>query len=225
MADPDEGLLLADLYCERGDRVLFRGLNTQLNNGQGLRIAGGNGTGKTTLLRIIAGLSQQYEGKVCWQGTDIQQQREVFLSDSLYIGHLPGIKSSLTTLENLEWWCALHNNGDVFNSQAIHSTVELKVALSDIGLSAFIDTPCQYLSAGQQRRAALARLLLSKHKLWILDEPFTAIDVKGVAMLEELYFKHLKRGGMVILSTHQDMHSHSFQTLDLDQQNTVQAFS
>lgn len=192
-------LQLDNFSCERGERLLLASFSLALAAGEGIRIEGPNGSGKTTLLRIIAGLSDRYQGLLSWRGTDVRQRGGASMAaETLYIGHSPGVKSLLTPKENLAWWAAIH----------VHqppSAEQLQQALAKVGLARFCDTPCQQLSAGQQRRVALARLYLSQHTLWILDEPFTAIDKQGVTELEQQIARHLKRGGMAIITTHQAM--------------------
>lgn len=214
MSNASAGLELTSLTCERGDRVLFSHFSQQIEGGRGLRIAGPNGSGKTTLLRVVAGLSQHYEGSVRWQDQDVRDQQYQFRSQLLFLGHAPGVKSALTPQENLHWWTAMHGIG--IGTQAGVQEAILD-ALARVGLSAFVHTPCSQLSAGQQRRVALARLFLSQHPLWILDEPFTAIDSQGVASLEQLFEQQLDHGGIILLTTHQDLNSERFTTIQLDQ--------
>lgn len=202
MKDSSDAILqLESISCERGERLLVEDLSLALRPKQGIRIEGPNGSGKTTLLRVIAGLSQQYTGRMSWNGLDLREDRSVMASDTLYIGHLAGVKALLTPFENLSWWSALH----LLPSDAIDHKQQLLAALAKVGLHGFADTPCYRLSAGQQRRVALARLYLSQHCLWILDEPFTAIDVDGVRSLEQCIAAHLSDGGMALVTTHQSM--------------------
>ncbi len=191
-----ELLSAKSLFCERDDRILFEGLDLTLNTGEILQIEGRNGSGKTTLLRILSGLSSHFEGELFWQGEVMGEVQEAYLADLVYIGHLPGVSDQLTTEENLRWHCALHPSLDI---------EKIDYAIAQVGLRGFEDLPAYQLSAGQKRRIALARLYMSNARLWILDEPFTAIDKVGVAAKEALMLKHLSRGGSVILTTHQDM--------------------
>ncbi|WHP32677.1 cytochrome c biogenesis heme-transporting ATPase CcmA [Trabulsiella odontotermitis] len=186
-------LEVVKLYCERDDRVLFSDLSFEVNAGEWVQITGGNGAGKTTLLRLLTGLSRPDDGEVFWQGTPVSRQRDVFHQQLLWIGHQPGIKTRLTALENLRFF---HHDSTL---QACFS------ALAKAGLAGFEDIPVNQLSAGQQRRVALSRLWLSRAPLWILDEPFTAIDVNGVEHLTAQMNTHTERGGMVILTTHQPL--------------------
>lgn len=185
---------LRDLGCERDERLLFSGLNLLVSAGDVIQIGGPNGVGKTTLLRAIAGISTDYYGQILYAGQPLSISAWDFASDSLYLGHLPGIKKALTPAENLEWYKA--QNG---------AAVTINEALAAVGLYGYEDSPCYQLSAGQLRRVALARLHLSGARIWILDEPFTAIDKLGVSQLEALIAQHCAKGGAVILTSHQDL--------------------
>tara|TARA_R110000744_G_scaffold9477_8_gene30274 strand:- start:499 stop:1077 length:579 start_codon:yes stop_codon:yes gene_type:complete len=175
--------------------VLFEALNLSICAGDILQIEGPNGAGKTSLLRILAGLSQPYDGCVSFQNKNIAQYREIFHQDLLYLGHLPGVKDEITAQENLEFNLTLHGLD--------RKTAE--VTLAEVNLLGFEDALASHLSAGQHRRIALARLWQSQAKIWILDEPFTAIDKLGVEKLERLFMRHADNGGCVILTTHQDL--------------------
>lgn len=188
-----------DLCCERNDRPLVDNLNLVVEPGGIYRIEGPNGSGKTTLLRVLSGLSGRYSGQILWRGQPIRRVRTDFLTTLLFIGHQPGIKSVLTPRENLRWYQATHSHGAAVGSQAIDA------ALEKAGLYGFEDAPCFTLSAGQQRRVGLARLFLSPSDLWILDEPFTAIDRQGVAELEGWIAEQAGSGGSVILTTHHEL--------------------
>ncbi|WQG58421.1 cytochrome c biogenesis heme-transporting ATPase CcmA [Pseudomonas sp. RTB3] len=181
------------LACERDWRMLFENLELRLAAGDMLQISGPNGSGKTSLLRLLAGLMQPTSGEVRLNGQPLAQQRTELARNLLWIGHAAGIKDLLTPEENLTWLCALHRPVE---RDAIMQ------ALESVGLRGFEDVPCHTLSAGQQRRVALARLYLAGPPLWILDEPFTALDKQGVAQLEEHLTKHCEQGGMVVLTTH-----------------------
>lgn len=181
------------LGCERDWRMLFENLELRLASSDMLQISGPNGSGKTSLLRLLAGLMQPTAGEVRLNGLALNEQRAQLASKLLWIGHAAGIKDLLTAEENLSWLCALHRP---VSRDAIWA------ALAAVGLKGFEDVPCHTLSAGQQRRVALARLHLDSASLWILDEPFTALDKQGVAQLEEHLARHCERGGMVVLTTH-----------------------
>lgn len=180
-----------ELLCERDERTLFSGLSFTLNAGEWVQITGSNGAGKTTLLRLLTGLSRPDAGEVLWQGQPLHQVRDSYHQNLLWIGHQPGIKTRLTALENLHFY---HRDGD---------TAQCLEALAQAGLAGFEDIPVNQLSAGQQRRVALARLWLTRATLWILDEPFTAIDVNGVDRLTQRMAQHTEQGG--ILTTHQPL--------------------
>ncbi|WP_263860744.1 cytochrome c biogenesis heme-transporting ATPase CcmA [Pseudomonas protegens] len=181
------------LACERDWRMLFEHLELRLTGGDMVQISGPNGSGKTSLLRLLAGLMQPTSGQVLLNGQPLHAQRAELARNLLWIGHAAGIKDVLTPEENLNWLCALHQRA---TRDAIWQ------ALAAVGLRGFEDVACHTLSAGQQRRVALARLYLNGPPLWILDEPFTALDKQGVAQLEEHLANHCERGGMVVLTTH-----------------------
>ncbi|XBS68673.1 cytochrome c biogenesis heme-transporting ATPase CcmA [Acerihabitans sp. KWT182] len=184
-----------NLSCIRDDRVLFSRLCFQVSPGEIVQIEGGNGTGKTSLLRILAGLLRPDAGEVCWRRRDIRRVREAYHRSLLYIGHQAGIKLSLTPLENLSFYQAAC--GGPRDEKAIWH------ALEQAGLLGYEELPAAGLSAGQQRRVALARLWLSPARLWLLDEPFTAIDRQGVDRLLSLFDAHSTERGIVMLTTHQ----------------------
>lgn len=157
---------------------------------------GPNGSGKTTLLRALAGVSPDYSGEILWRGQQLPEASWAYSRDMIYVGHTPGIKKALTPLENLRWYMSISDNLEP------HTIID---ALEQVGLRGYEDTPCYQLSAGQLRRVALARLRLSRATLWILDEPFTAIDKTGIDQLEQLLQEHADRGGLVVLTSHQDL--------------------
>ncbi len=201
------GLQARDLACLRGERLLFKQLNLALEPGQILQIEGPNGAGKTSLLRILAGLMQPWEGDVMYLGQSIQRERARFLSDLAWLGHHSGIKADLSPRENLRFTQTLLGERD---------EAAIEQALAIVGLTAHAQQPCRQLSAGQNRRAALARLVLSKAPLWILDEPFTALDRAAIAELEARFVAHAAQGGMIVLTTHQPLQAvPELQRLDL----------
>ncbi|RJG09814.1 cytochrome c biogenesis heme-transporting ATPase CcmA [Pseudomonas cavernicola] len=181
------------LACERDWRMLFERLELRLAAGEMLQVSGPNGSGKTSLLRLLAGLMQPTAGEVRLNSQALTRQRDELTRNLLWIGHAAGIKGLLTAEENLVWLCALHRPAE---------RVAIWQALEAVGLRGFEDVPCHTLSAGQQRRVALARLYLDAPPLWILDEPFTALDKQGVAQLESHLARHCEQGGMVVLTTH-----------------------
>lgn len=193
---PLEMLSAANLFCERDDRILFKNLDFSLAEGQIVQVRGSNGSGKTTLLRILCGLNDGYEGSIRWYGDQISETAEEFSAALLYIGHRVGVNKVLTPLENLKWSCSL---------QSAVSEADILAALAKVGLRGFEYSACFGLSAGQQQRVALARLLLSPAKLWVLDEPFTTLDFKGVELLESLLVSHAGQGGSVLVTTHHSL--------------------
>jgi heme exporter protein A len=190
-------LEVVNLECQRGDRRLFTDLSFSLEKGELLHLHGHNGSGKTTLLRTICGLIQPTEGEVRWDGTDIRELREEFSRDLVYVGHKNGIKDDLSGLENLRISCALDG--------APISAEQAWDALERMGLRGHEDLPTKVLSQGQKRRVSLARLLVNRSRIWILDEPFTALDKAAVGMLQSVISGHVQQGGMVILTTHQEV--------------------
>ncbi|UFQ99259.1 cytochrome c biogenesis heme-transporting ATPase CcmA [Pseudomonas wenzhouensis] len=196
------------LSCERDWRMLFEQLHFALQPGDMLQISGPNGSGKTSLLRLIAGLRQPTSGDILLQGQALNEQRSELARNLLWIGHAAGIKGLLSAEENLAWLCALHRPA---SREAIWQ------ALEAVGLRGFEDVPCHTLSAGQQRRVALARLYLEDTPpLWVLDEPFTALDKSGVAQLEAHLAAHCERGGVVVLTTHHSLQHKPATYRDLD---------
>ncbi len=190
--------LTADnLVGVRGDRLLFEKLNFNLSNGTVLYLQGENGSGKTTLLRTICGLSKPYEGNINWCGENINSLAEEYSKHVLYIGHLAGIKEDLTALENLQFSLAL--------SGADISTDKAAETLKMLGLAKGLNLPTRMLSQGQKRRVALARLWLQELPLWILDEPFTALDASATSLLKQKIEAFANDGGIVVMTTHQEV--------------------
>ncbi|NJN45683.1 MAG: cytochrome c biogenesis heme-transporting ATPase CcmA [Candidatus Competibacteraceae bacterium] len=185
------------MTCVRDGRALFEALDVKVEAGQLLQIEGVNGAGKTSLLRILCGLSEPREGTVSWRGQDIRSYRPDFHRDLLYIGHNPGIKPELTPLENLQFFGALTGHSRMES--------ELEGALEQTGLYGYEHTKVAMLSAGQRRRVGLARLWVNVAPLWILDEPFTAIDRDGIANLEARLSSHVQAGGLAVITSHQTL--------------------
>jgi len=187
-----------NLSCERGERALFAGLEFAVAAGSLLRVAGPNGTGKTSLLRMLCGLLEPAAGEVRWHGRNIRSARDEYWKDLVYVGHLNGVKEDLTAYENLKVAQA------VAGRNVGHEV--LRGALDAVGLAQFENTLARRLSQGQRRRVALARLFATTTApLWILDEPFIALDQRGVGALSERIASHVGNGNMVVLVTHQDV--------------------
>ncbi len=188
---------VAGLACRRGDRRLFSELSFQVSPQTLVHVRGRNGSGKTTLLRALCGLLRVDAGEIRWHGEGIADLAEDYHRDLLYFGHLNGIKGDLTGLENLR--VAARLDSDPVDDDAIVD------ALERIGLAGFEDLPTRMLSQGQKKRVALARLILSKAPLWVLDEPFTALDTDAVELLQTLIAEHVAANGMAVLTTHQEV--------------------
>ncbi|MGH8612460.1 MAG: cytochrome c biogenesis heme-transporting ATPase CcmA [Gammaproteobacteria bacterium] len=197
-----------DLACTRGGRRLFSKLNFIVKAGSALIVEGRNGSGKTSLLRIVCGLLRADHGEVRWRGELIHKVREEHYKDLAYIGHLNGLKAELTPLENLRITQTL---------AATTPRTSPEKALAHMELEPYSLLPCRDLSLGQRRRAALARLLMSRANLWILDEPLAGIDRLGVERVEGLFCDHVDAGGSLILTSHQplSLHQTGFESLHL----------
>ncbi len=186
------------LNCRRGERQLFSDLNVQVEPGTLLAIEGENGSGKTSLLRIFSSLLPPDGGSVLWDGQNIRQLKELYFAQLTYLGHLNGIKDDLTPLENL--MSAMSLAGEPCSQSGA------KAALEAIGLKRMIhQLPSKVLSQGQKRRVTLARLWLSTRPLWLLDEPFTSLDVASTNVVTQRFLVHLQRGGLVVVVTHQEV--------------------
>ncbi len=188
-------LELKGLACVRGERRLFGGISASFAGGTLVRVCGDNGTGKTSLLRLVAGLSDPDAGQVLWAGADSRRERSAFQHDLVYLGHASGIKDELDPVENLMASSALAAE-PITREQA-------QQALRDIGLGERLALECKVLSAGQRRRVALARLLVTRKPLWLLDEPFNALDPLAVERLALTVGQHLTAGGICLYTTHQ----------------------
>ena len=180
------------LECIRDDRTLFSNLEFRVEPGSALVLEGRNGSGKTSLLRILCGIRLPDGGTVTWGDTDIDKLGPDYHMHMAYVGHRDGIKLDLTPLENLAMARALGMPNDI----------TLEAALDQVDLRGFEDVLTRNLSAGQQRRLALARLLVTDTTLWILDEPFTSLDVHGIQVIEELLDAHTSAGGMLAVTSH-----------------------
>jgi len=185
------------LTCVRGERTLFTGLDLEVSAGEWLHVRGENGIGKTSLLRLLSGLTKPAAGEIFWNEQLISADPSEYHRNLLFLGHRDSLKEDLTALENLSIATAL----DVI---AVTED-EILLALHRFGLRGREDLPVNCLSAGQKRRVLLARLLLRQAKLWILDEPFNALDVRAVEMLSELILEHIASGGMAIMTSHQEI--------------------
>jgi heme exporter protein A len=196
-----------DLACVRGERKLFSKLSFALSAGDCLHVRGENGVGKTSLLRLLTGLSKPEVGQVLWNQKLISKQADLYHRDLLFLGHRDALKEELTALENLQTYAEL---------DGISLPLEKALAaLWRFGLRGRENLPVNCLSAGQKRRVLMARMLTRQAKLWILDEPFNALDVSAVAQLEELMAEHLASGGLLVLTSHQAVSIPGVRVLDL----------
>lgn len=188
-------LSVSHLSCVRGERPLFAGVAVDLTAGQWLHVQGENGAGKTTLLRALVGLSPPAAGEIRWRGQPIATLAEEYRREMLYLGHHGAVKEELTPLENLRAAAAIDGQPQ--------DEADALAALHRFGLRGRAELPVRFLSAGQKRRVLLARLVTRRAVLWVLDEPFTALDVKAVDMLAALIGEHLAGGGLAVLTSHQ----------------------
>ncbi len=186
-------LSATNLCCLRNEIQLFSNLSFSLEGGEILQVKGPNGSGKTSLLRLLCGLGAMESGEIRWQDQPVSATRFNYLREIIYIGHNQGVKNELTVTENLVFF-------DALSEQPSQRPIDEIIRLFE--LDSLDDCPLHKLSAGQKRRVALARLMLHKKKLWILDEPQTALDSKGLTLLEQLYQNHIKEQGMIIVATH-----------------------
>jgi len=191
-------LELEQLACVRGATLLFRGVSAHLARGQLLRVTGANGAGKTSLLRMLCGLTAPSAGQIRWQEQTLARVREPFARDLLYVGHAAALKDDLSALENLQ-------AAETLAGRPV--TVEVaRVALAQAGLQERATLPARRLSQGQRKRVHLARLALpTAPLLWILDEPFNALDAEGNAWLQQRIATHIRQGGMTVLTSHQPL--------------------
>jgi len=192
---PDQVLSVHDLACARGERLLFKGMAFSVAAGELLLVQGGNGQGKTSLLRLLTGLARPEAGEIRWGGSPIRKVQDDYHAAMYYLGHANGVKDDLNPVENLRFADGLQ--GRRFDAgQGVET-------LKRLGLERCLDLPCRVLSFGQRRRVALAALLLAGATLWILDEPLTGLDVHAVALMETLIREHLLAGGLAVATTHQ----------------------
>ena len=187
-----------DLACVRGERLVFRGLGFAVAAGEALVLAGANGSGKSSLLRLMAGLARPAAGLLSWDGVPVADEPEAHRARLLYVGHADPLKPALTVAENLAFWASLRAGRRVADAV-------VTAALEAVGIGRLAGVPARYLSAGQRRRANLARLAASPVDLWLLDEPTTALDAAAGEALRRLVAAHRARGGMVVASTHTDL--------------------
>ncbi|MBT8588259.1 cytochrome c biogenesis heme-transporting ATPase CcmA [Polynucleobacter paneuropaeus] len=196
-----------NLTCVRGDQTLFASLSFALTSGECLHVRGENGVGKTSLLRLLAGLSQPEQGEVIWNASNIKSDREAFHQALCFLGHRDALKEDLSALENLMMYATLG---------ASNSSRESALqCLWQFGLRGREDLPVHYLSAGQKKRVVIARIAMRGAPLWILDEPFNALDSQGVQGFIGLVEQHLSRGGIAVLTGHQDLSITGLRALQL----------
>ena len=197
-----------NLACVRGERPLFSGIDLEVDAGEWLHVRGANGVGKTSLLRLLAGLSSPSEGEIRWHGEPVDRCAAAYRGELLFLGHQGALKDDLTALENIELAGALDGSPP--------ARADVLASLRRFGLQGRADLPVRVLSAGQKRRVLLARLLTRKARLWVLDEPFTALDSRAVEMLGELLAGHLAGGGMAVVTSHQSVPVAGGRSLNLD---------
>lgn len=188
-------LTFSKLGCTRGGKQLFKDLDCQLEAGHWLYVAGANGVGKTSLLRMVCGLASIEAGDILWNGSPIHAQRDAYRQDLCYLGHLNALQESMTVDENLAFMTALGGFAP--------DTTQMQAVLTRFGLRGRGRQLVRHLSQGQKRRVALSRLALSPARLWLLDEPYVAMDEAGIGLLADLIAKHLEAGGLAVLTSHQ----------------------
>jgi len=191
-----DGLCVEKVHVWRGDRHVLKGVSLDLHPGELMHVSGPNGTGKTTLLRVVSGLLRPEQGSVSWRGQSIVTVREDFQVALAYASHEPALKSDLTALENLRFTVGLRRRVTV---------QELRAGLERTGVGACADLPARVLSAGQRRRVAMARVLAFQAPFWLLDEPYTNLDAAGADLLSRLLEEHVRGGGLALVVAHQDL--------------------
>ena len=197
-------LIVSDLTCQRGYNELFSKISFELNSGEILKISGVNGSGKTSLLKILAGLNSAESGRLSINNNKVGSYE--YQSDIFYLGHLPALSPELNCIENLDYLSQLNNNS---------SNQTLDEALINVGLKSFEYEYAANLSAGQKRRVVLSALFITQAKVWLLDEPFTALDTDGINVVETQITKHCDDGGICVLTTHQQSNLPKLRTLTL----------
>lgn len=205
VAIPPRGFAGRRLACRRGERLIFRGLDFTLHPGGALILIGPNGSGKSSLLRLMAGLTPPFAGRLFWNGIALSEMAEPHRTQLHFIGHAEALKPVLSAEETLRFWAMMRGA----------SSEKVAAALEQFGLAAAATLPCRYLSAGQKRRLALARLGASAAPLWLLDEPTTGLDSDGIAQLSTAIAAHRRAGGSVVISTHLALDLADAQSLSL----------
>ncbi|MGH8307092.1 MAG: cytochrome c biogenesis heme-transporting ATPase CcmA [Gammaproteobacteria bacterium] len=196
MTASPQTLAVRNLAIWRGERCLCRDISFQLTDGEALHVQGPNGSGKTSLIRVLTGLGRADEGELDWCGQSLRQNGSEYRASLAYLGHSNGVKLGLSPRENLAVASAL---------LTMHATGDVDTVLEQAGLSACAHLPCGMLSMGQRRRTALARLLLARVSLWLLDEPLASLDAAGVDLLAQMLKAHLSGGGLAVFATHQSL--------------------
>ena len=210
MTEPAADLIAEDLACRRGERLVFARLSFNLPPGGALVLTGANGSGKTSLLRLVATLIAPAAGRLSWGAVAVESDLAGYRTHLHYVGHQDGIKPGLTACENLAFWAALRG------CRLRRAAPALDAALAALGIEAVADWPCRWLSAGQRRRLALARLLVAPAPIWLLDEPTAALDRDGQDRLEQAIIRHRVAGGRVVAATHTPIGLDGADTIILD---------
>ncbi len=196
MSIAPDGLCVEKVHVWRGDRHVLRGVSLDLHRGELMHVSGPNGTGKTTLLRVVSGLLRPEQGAVAWQGRSIAATAVEYQSALAYASHEPALKGDLTALENLRFTVGLKRRV---------TAAELRSSLERTGVGTCADLPARVLSAGQRRRVAMARVLAFRADLWLLDEPFTNLDGSGSTLVSALLAEHVRQGGAALVVAHHDL--------------------